>query len=304
MSHLSVLYHETIAALAPKAGGRYIDGTVGAGGHALGILEMSSPTGQLLGLDLDPQALALAREKLAPFGSRAILRQASYISMVDQMGALGWPAVDGIIIDLGVSSMQLDTAQRGFSFRAEAPLDMRFNPDGHVTAADLVNGLSERELADILYQYGEERKSRQIARAIIAQRPVRTTKELADIVLRVIRPKRGQAHPATRTFQALRIATNDELLAVEAVLPLAVESLASGGRLAIIAFHSLEDRLVKRFFRQESQDCICPPRQPVCNCDHKAALRAITRRPIRPEDFEIQTNPRARSAKLRVAEKL
>jgi len=200
--------------------------------------------------------------------------------------------------------MQLDTAQRGFSFRAEAPLDMRFNPDGHVTAADLVNGLSERELADILYQYGEERKSRQIARAIIAQRPVRTTKELADIVLRVIRPKRGQAHPATRTFQALRIATNDELLAVEAVLPLAVESLASGGRLAIIAFHSLEDRLVKRFFRQESQDCICPPRQPVCNCDHKAALRAITRRPIRPEDFEIQTNPRARSAKLRVAEKL
>jgi 16S rRNA (cytosine1402-N4)-methyltransferase len=304
MAHLPVLYHEIINILAPQAGGRYVDGTVGAGGHAHGILEASAPSGQLLGFDLDPQALALAQEKLSPFGARAILKQASYATLTEQLETMGWITINGIVIDLGVSSMQFDTVERGFSFRTEAPLDMRFSPDGYVTAADLVNGLSERELADIIYKYGEERKSRQIARAIVARRPINTTTQLANIIVRVVRFKKGQVHPATRTFQALRIAVNNELQAVEQVLPQAITALAPGGRLAVISFHSLEDRLVKQFFRQESQDCICPPRQPVCTCDHKASIREISRRPIRPEDTETATNPRARSAKLRVAEKL
>jgi len=304
MTHLPVLYHETIHALSPHDGGHYVDGTVGIGGHAGGILEASAPSGKLLGLDLDPQALTLAQKRLAPFGDRVTLKQASYTTLEGQLETLGWPAVDGIVLDLGVSSLQLDTVERGFSFRAAAPLDMRFNPGGYLTAADLVNGLPEKDLADIIYKYGEERKSRQIARAIIARRPVYTTTELADIVVKVVRPHKGQIHPATRTFQALRIATNDELQAVETILPQAIQVLAPGGRLAVISFHSLEDRIVKHFFRQESRDCLCPPRQPVCTCDHQATIREISRRPIRPEATETLSNPRARSSRLRVAEKL
>ncbi len=246
----------------------------------------------------------LARERLAPFGDRAILKRASYTTLERQLEALGWTAVDGIVLDLGVSSMQLNIAERGFSFRQDAPLDMRFDPDGLVTAADLVNYLPERELADILFRYGEERKSRQIARAIVRQRPIGTTRELAEIVARVVRPSKGRIHPATRVFQALRIATNDELGAIETALPQAIRSLAPGGRLAVISFHSLEDRIVKRAFRRESRDCICPPEQIQCTCDHQATIREISRRPIRPETAEIRSNPRSRSARLRVAEKL
>lgn len=302
--HQSVLYQDIIHALQPRSEGKYVDGTVGAGGHAYGILEASQPHGTLLGLDVDPQALDLARTRLAPFGPRAILIHASYLSLAEQLTALGWETVDGIVLDLGVSSMQLDTASRGFSFREDAPLDMRFDPTRpHApTAADLVNTLSETDLADVIYRYGEERLSRRVARAIVQARPLYTTGQLVKAITRVVRG--GDHHPATRTFQALRIAVNGELEAVEQVLPQALQVLAPGGRLAVIAFHSLEDRIVKEYFRRESRDCICPPRQPMCTCGHIARLREITRKPIQPTDEETHANPRARSARLRVAEKL
>lgn len=313
--HHPVLYNEIIHVLQPRRGGFYVDGTLGAGGHAWGILTASSPDGRLLGLDVDPQALELARSRLASFGERAIIRKASYATLYEQLQQMGWSQVQGILLDLGASSMQFDTPERGFSFREDAPLDMRFDPDNPVGAADLVNSLSERELADILYQYGEERRAYQVARVIVQARPIWTTGELARVVARAMSigdrvhrstsrsGKRGM-HPATRTFQALRIAVNHELESLEKVLPQAVDALAPGGQLAVISFHSLEDRLVKQFVRRESRDCLCPPRQPVCTCGHKAALREITRHPVRPEEVEIQQNPRARSARLRVAEKL
>ncbi len=200
--------------------------------------------------------------------------------------------------------MQLDTAERGFSFQSDAPLDMRFDPSNPVTADDLVNSLSEKDLADLLFRYGEEKRSRKVARAIIRSRPIHSTRQLAEVVSGATHSGRPGMHPATRTFQALRIAVNQELEAVEAVLPQAVDSLAPGGRLAVISFHSLEDRLIKQFFRRESQDCICPPRQPVCTCGHHAVIREITRRPVEAGPEEIIENPRSRSAKLRVAEKL
>jgi 16S rRNA (cytosine1402-N4)-methyltransferase len=292
----------------PRRGGLYVDGTLGAGGHAWGILDGSSPDGRLLGLDVDPQALSLAREKLAPFGERAILVQASYTTLAEQLDRLGWQEVDGILLDLGVSSMQLDTPERGFSFLTDAPLDMRFDPLNPRTAAQLVNELVERELAEVLFKYGEERNARQVARAIIRARPLSTTRQLAEVVARVT--SGGAIHPATRTFQALRIAVNQELEKLEAVLPLAVSALARpaegrpAGRLAVIAFHSLEDRLVKQYFRREGRDCLCPPRQPICTCGHQATLRELVRQPIRPQEEEIKDNPRARSARLRIVERL
>lgn len=302
--HQPVLYQEIIHALKPKPGGNYVDGTLGAGGHAWGILQASEPGGRLLGLDLDPVALAVAGEKLAAFGERAILRQASFATLQEQLNEVGWESVDGILLDLGLSSMQLDTPARGFSFQADAPLDMRFDPRNPTTAADLVNTLQEKDLADLLYEFGEERRSRQIARAIVRQRPIRTTKELADIVARANRSSKRGIHPATRTFQALRIAVNQELDALEQVLPQVVAALRPGGRIAVIAFHSLEDRIVKQYFRLESRDCICPPEQLICTCEHTASLKEIVRRPIRPNDAEIERNPRARSARLRVAERI
>jgi len=305
--HRAVLYHEIIHALRPRSGGLYVDATLGAGGHAWGILQASQPQGRLLGLDVDPQALELARQRLSEFGERAILVRASFATLSTQLASLGWQAVDGIVLDLGMSSMQIDTPERGFSFQVDAPLDMRFDPDQPVSAADLVNHLSENELAEILYRYGEERQARQIARAIVAARPVHTTRQLAELVVGVVSSggrQRQRIHPATRTFQALRIAVNRELEALEAVLPQAVSALRPGGRLAVISFHSLEDRLVKQYFRRESRDCLCPPRQPICTCGHKAVLREVTRHPIRPRADEIAENPRARSARLRVAEKL
>jgi 16S rRNA (cytosine1402-N4)-methyltransferase len=308
--HLPVLYHEIIHALRPREGGFYVDCTLGAGGHATGILQASSPDGRLLGLDVDPTAITLASRRLAAFGSRVVIRRASYRTLHDQLNTLNWPPVEGILLDLGASSMQFDTPERGFSFQQEAPLDMRFDPQQPVSAADLVNELPEAELAEIIYRYGEERKSRQVARAIVMARPFNTTRQLAEVVARAVsagrksRPGEGRIHPATRTFQALRIAVNAELDALEAVLPQAVAALAPGGRLAVIAFHSLEDRIVKNYFRRESRDCLCPPRQPVCTCGHQAVIREVARQPIRPETAEIEHNPRARSARLRVAEKL
>lgn len=302
--HQSVLYHEIIHALRPQSGGYYVDGTLGAGGHAWGILEASTPDGKLLGLDLDPQALTLSEKRLAPFSDRVTLIRASYLSLRRQLESLGWEAVHGILLDLGVSSMQLDTPERGFSFRSDAPLDMRFDPQGETTAADLVNNLPEAELADLIYQFGEERRSRQVAHAIVAARPIFTTGHLAEVVSKATRSGKHGIHPATRTFQALRIATNQELDAIERVLPEAIDALIPGGRVAVISFHSLEDRIVKQFFRRESRDCLCPPKQPICTCGHQAILKEITRKPIRPSKAEALENPRARSSRLRVAEKL
>lgn len=301
--HQPVLYHEIILALQPKNKGLYVDGTLGAGGHARGILEACAPDGRLLGLDVDPQALALARKTLAPYGERARLMPASYDSLTETLRKIGWETLDGILLDLGLSSMQLDTPERGFSFQHDAPLDMRFDPASPTTAADLVNSLPEDELADLIYDYGEERASRRIAKAIVRARPLQTTRQLAAVIESVL-PRRGRIHPATQTFQALRIAVNQELDRVENFLPQAVAALKSGGRLAIISFHSLEDRIVKEYFRRESRDCICPPRQPICTCRHRATLKEISRKPITPGEAEIEANPRARSAKLRVVEKL
>lgn len=302
--HRPVLYHEIIHLLQPRREGYYVDGTLGAGGHAWGILDASSPGGRLLGLDVDPQALELAHSRLASFGERAVLRRASYTTLGEQLRGLGWNEVQGVLLDLGASSMQFDTPERGFSFREDAPLDMRFDPGNPLRADDLVNKLSERELADILYQYGEERRAYQVARGIVQRRPIHTTGELARVVGRATGSGKRGMHPATRTFQALRIAVNHELEALEQVLPQVVQALAPGGRLAVISFHSLEDRIVKQFIRKESRDCLCPPRQPVCTCGHKATLLEITRHPIQPQEGEVQENPRSRSARLRVAEKL
>jgi 16S rRNA (cytosine1402-N4)-methyltransferase len=301
--HQPVLYNEIISALHPFSPGLYVDGTVGAGGHAWGILDACKPEGQLLGLDLDPQALEIAHQRLSVFNPRVTLVQASYTTLLEQMRRLGWQQVNGIVLDLGVSSIQLDRPERGFSFLNEGPLDMRFGPSLPESAEDLVNTLAEADLADLIWRYGEEPQSRRIARAILAARPLHTTLELADVVSGATGGRRGRLHPATRTFQALRIAVNQELQSVEAVLPLAVEALAPGGRLAVITFHSLEDRIVKQFIRRESKDCICPPEQPDCNCQHEASLIDITRHPIVATEIEILENSRARSAHLRIAEK-
>jgi len=302
--HVSVLYHQIISALRPASPGFYVDATIGAGGHAWGILEKSSPFGQLLGLDSDPQALALAHQRLSIFSPRAVLVQASYTTLLDQIRLLSWETVDGIVIDLGVSSMQLDTPERGFSFQTEGPLDMRFDPDQPLSAQDIVNDWSERDLADLIWRYGEEQQSRRIAREIVRGRPIYTTRALAEVIARGYGGRKSNIHPATRTFQALRIAVNQELQALETFLPRAVSALVPGGRLAVISFHSLEDRITKQFFRQESRDCLCPPELPVCACGHKASVIEVNRKPIEPGGEEVVSNPRARSARLRVVEKI
>ena len=303
-SHQPVLYQEIIHALQPVSTGFYVDCTVGAGGHAAGILQASSPEGRLLGLDLDPQAIELAKQKLTPYHSRVILIHASYVTLSEQLKALEWLTVDGILLDLGLSSMQLDSSDRGFSFNQDGPLDMRFDPGANLRASDLVNQLPVDDLANLIFQYGEERQSRKVARAIVAARPIRTTRHLAEIVSEVTTSGTRGKHPATRTFQALRIAVNRELERLETLLPQAVEALSPAGRLVVIAYHSLEDRIVKLFFREESSDCICPPRQPICTCGHRATLKVITRKPIRPSNDEVIQNRRSRSARLRVAERI
>jgi 16S rRNA (cytosine1402-N4)-methyltransferase len=302
--HIPVLYHEIINALAPYSGGLYIDGTLGAGGHAWGILNASSPHGKLLGIDLDSQALVVANQRLSLFANRVILRQGSYTEIKTYAKELGWDFIDGIILDLGVSSIQLDTVERGFSFQADAPLDMRFGNQISINAADIVNTYPEKELADIIWRYGEEKFSRKIAKWICENRPINTTTELANLVKKAYGKQVSLIHPATRTFQAIRIAVNQELRAIESVIPLAIDILKPGGRLAIISFHSLEDRLVKTIFRQESKNCICPPTQPICTCNHQAKIKEINRKPIEATQEEKSENPRSRSAKLRIAEKL
>ena len=285
MSHVAVLLQPVIELLAPRAGGRYIDGTLGAGGHSFAILEASAPDGRLLGLDADPNALAIAKEQLARFGDRAIFVHANFEQLRAMATAENFLPVDGIVLDLGLSSMQLADPARGFSFASDGALDMRFDARDATTAADLVNDLDEAELADLIFEYGEERASRKIARAIVRARPIATATQLARVI-EIALGRRGRIHPATRTFQALRIAVNRELEVIENVLPQIVETLAIGGRVAIIAFHSLEDRIVKNYFRSNQQ------------------LRVLTKHPIQATRAEELANPRSRSAKLRVAERI
>lgn len=302
---MPVLLQEVLDGLQPRAGGRYVDGTLGGGGHAAAVLEASAPDGQLLGLDADPAALAAATARLEPFGARAVLRHGNFRDLARLAHNAGFDAVDGILLDLGVSSHQIDMPERGFSFQADAPLDMRLDTTAETTAADLVNDTDERMLADLIYRYGEERGSRRIARFIGEARqraPIRTTSELAAIVSRALGGQRGKIHPATRTFQALRIAVNRELESLEAVLPQAVELLRIGGRLAIISFHSLEDRIVKQFFRAEAGRPVTE--QPLSLEMPAARLRIVTNKPIVAGAAEQQANPRSRSAKLRVAERV
>jgi 16S rRNA (cytosine1402-N4)-methyltransferase len=296
---------EAVRYLSVQPGGRYVDCTVGGAGHSLAILESAAPGGLLLGIDADERAIERARERLRPFGDSALLVRANFRDLAAVCHKANFVPVHGVLFDLGLSSYQLADEERGFSFQVEAPLDMRFGEEQTLTAADIVNGYSETDLADIIWRYGEEPGSRRVARAIVARRPLTTTTELAQVVAGALGGRgRRRIHPATRTFQALRIAVNDELGALETALGQAVEVLGQGGRLVVIAYHSLEDRIVKQFIRRESRDCICPPEQPACTCDHRASLREVTRGAVRPTAEEIAENRRSRSGRLRAAEKL
>lgn len=308
-SHISVLPREVITYLAPKPGGIYVDGTLGGGGHAELILEQSGPDGRLLGFDRDPAALAAAGERLQRFGDRVTLIHENFSVMAGQLAQHGVSGVDGILLDLGVSSHQLDTLARGFSFQVDAPLDMRMNPEEEESAANLVNDAPEEELANIIFRFGEERWARRIAKMIVAARleaPIVTTGQLAAIVSGAI-PRKAQEeriHPATRTFQALRIAVNRELASLEEVLATVVDLLSPGGRAVVISFHSLEDRIVKESFRSFTGRCTCPREFPRCVCGARARLKVLTGKPVMASADEVAANPRARSAKLRAAERL
>ena len=314
--HISVLCDKVIDFLSPKSDGVYIDGTVGLGGHSVALLEASAPNGRVIGMDLDVEALSIAKSRLHVFGERSSLINGNFAEMdvlLETRHSIH--AVDGILLDLGVSSLQLDTPQRGFSFNHTGPLDMRMNArqmlnsewETDLTAMQVVNNSPMDTLVDILKRYGEERFARRIAHRIIQTRretPITTTTQLAEIVKQAVPKGVSKIHPATRVFQALRIHINAELenlaLGLEAAIPL----LKSGGCLCVITFHSLEDRIVKHCFQKCARACICPPKTPICICEHTASLEILTKRPILPDAFEVQHNPRARSAKLRVARKL
>jgi 16S rRNA (cytosine1402-N4)-methyltransferase len=302
-----VLLEPVLDALRIRAGGRYVDGTVGAGGHAERILERSAPDGLLLGLDVDPQALAVAHDRLARYGERVTLVRANFAGLDEVARDRGFAESDGVLLDVGLSSLQLADDRRGFSFRSTGPLDMRADPDLPVGAGDLVNGADQRRLREMFAEYGEEPEAARIAAAIVrrrARQPFATAEELGRFVAGVKQRRGGAIDPATRVFQALRIAVNDELDNLSRGLSAAVAVLRPAGRLAVISFHSLEDRLTKRFFARESRDCICPPHLPTCVCGHRAVLRVVSSRPLRADAAEIARNPRARSARLRIAEKL
>jgi 16S rRNA (cytosine1402-N4)-methyltransferase len=305
IDHSPVMLREVLAALNVRPGGRYVDGTVDGGGHSFSILEQAQPGGTLLGVDKDPAMLERAQERLAPFGDAVRLARGDFGDIEDICHRHSFVPVHGILLDLGLSTNQLDEAERGFSFSREGPLDMRFDPEQPLTAATIVNEYGEEEIANIIWRYGEEPASRRIARRIVERRPLRTTTELAKVIEEAVGGRaRRQSHPATRTFQALRIAANQELLSLDRALPQAYGLLGDLGRLAVLSYHSLEDRAVKEFFRRESRDCVCPPKQPVCTCGHTATLRVVTRGALRPSPEEVAANPRSRSARLRVAERL
>ena len=307
-AHEPVLLEECVRLLEVRPGARFVDGTVGLGGHAEAILRHSAPDGRLIGLDVDPEALASARERLAGFGERATLVRASFRRLGAVLDELAVPAVDGLLLDLGVSSLQLDRSARGFRFAdataEETPLDMRMDPDLPDSAADLLATAGEEELVDWLRRYGELPGAARLARAIVAarrERPLRTASDLLRLVREAGVGRGRKHHPATRVFQALRMAVNDELGALEEGLESGVDRLAPGGRLVVIAYHSLEDRLVKTRVRELEKGCVCPPSLPVCRCGREPVLRRVTRKAVRPAPEEVARNPRARSARLRAA---
>ena len=304
LHHTPVMVPEIMQALKTQPGGRYIDGTLGEGGHSKSILNAVEPGGQVLGLDADAEAITVATERLREHDDAFLAINTNFRDIRATALRYEFVPVHGVLFDLGVSSLQLDRESRGFSFRRSDPLDMRFSFDQQLTAADIVNEYAESELADLIFHLGEDRAARRIARLIVQKRPINTSLELAELIEKVS-PRRGKRmHPATRTFQAIRIAVNDELSALETALEQAVSLLGQGGRLAVISYHSLEDRIVKNFIRKQASDCICPPGTPVCRCNHLATLKMISRRPLTPTDSEIETNQRSRSAKLRVAERI
>lgn len=307
MGHKPALADEVVELLVPvlRSGGVVVDATLGRAGHAARILD-AAPEATLLGIDRDPQALEESRTILASYGERAQIARDDFQNLSAVLERLGIEKVRGVLLDLGVSSPQLDEADRGFSFRNDGPLDMRMDPNQELTAASIVNDYPERELARIIQRYGEERFARRIARAIVRERPLDSTVRLAEVVVEAIpaATRRTGGHPARRTFQALRIEVNDELEALKTTLPSALESLGVGGRLVVISYHSLEDREVKRFFTEEGRGCTCPPQLAVCVCGAKAKIRILTRKPVRPTPTETEANPRAASARLRAAEKL
>ena len=306
--HISVLLTEAVDALNIRPDGIYLDGTLGGAGHSLEIVKRLT-TGRLIGVDRDPEALEAAKARLAPYLDRVTLVHSNFAELDAILDRLEIPAVDGMLFDLGVSSPQLDESERGFSYMADAPLDMRMDPGDRVTAREIVNTWPQDELRRILYAYGEERYAPQIAAAIVrrrTERPIETTLELVDVIRSGMPPKalREKQHPAKRSFQAIRIAVNDELSAVDRMMQTAVGRLNPNGRLAVITFHSLEDRIVKNAMAQAAKGCTCPPEFPVCVCGKKPQVRLITRKAILAGETELEQNPRARSAKLRVAEKL
>jgi len=307
--HTPVMLEKVLQSLRCKPGGIYVDGTLGGGGHARAILENTAPDGLLIGIDRDDDALLESEKRLQSFGQRKILIKGNFADIGEILTNLNIRKVDGILLDLGVSSHQLDTADRGFSFSLDAPLDMRMDQSSRYRAYDLVNLSPEKELRKVIRDYGEEPMAGRIARAILAKRasvPIRTTIELADVVCRAVRRQgvRKKVHPATRTFQAIRIAVNQELSNLSTAMDAGIDQLGRGGRFSIISFHSLEDRIVKETFRSLEGRCQCPPGLPVCQCQREAKLRVLTRKPLRPEADESETNPRARSARLRTAEKI
>ncbi len=306
--HVPVLLEEAVSMLALQPDGVYVDCTVGGGGHLACLVQKLGEKATIIGIDKDAKALEEARKKLADVSSKLILIHGDFRRLQVILKMHGISEIHGIVLDLGVSSFQLDDASRGFSYQEEGPLDMRMNTDQQLSAWHLVNEWSEERLALIIRELGEERYARRIAREIVRerqQRPINTTFELVEVIKRAVPAQaKKDKHPARRTFQALRIAVNEELEALEEVLPQAVEVLASEGRIAVITFHSLEDRIVKTFFKRESLGCLCPPDQPVCTCNHRARLKIVTKRPITPTEAELARNPRSRSAKLRIAEKI
>lgn len=307
--HIPVMVREVIASLRCRAGALYLDCTVGGGGHAEAILQNTAPDGLLVGIDTDGEAIEAAEKRLAPFRGRAILVKGNFADMDAILTRMNIERADGILIDLGVSSHQLDTADRGFSFTHDAPLDMRMDRSRGRNAYDLIQSLPEAELERILREYGEERMARRIARSIVTKRdttPVRTTAALAALVIQALprEAARQKIHPATRTFQAFRIAVNDELTGLHRAIADGMERLRPGGRLSVISFHSLEDRIVKNAFRRGEKGCLCPPDLPVCVCGRKPTLKVVNRKPIVPGKEEISDNPRSRSAKLRTAERI
>ena len=303
--HAPVLLDACIEALAVRPDGIYVDGTLGRAGHASEIAKRLT-TGRLIGIDRDPEALSASAERLAPWRERVTLLRGSFADLDALLQSVGITEADGMLFDLGVSSPQLDDPSRGFSYLRAAPLDMRMDPDSPPSASVIVNEWTEDELRRILYEYGEERYAPAIARAIVRARPVETTTELADIIRSAMPAKalREKQHPAKRSFQAIRIAVNGELDALPPMLNAAVGRLRPGGRLAVITFHSLEDRIVKRTFKSFAQGCVCPPEFPVCVCGRRPKVKVVTRKPVTPDADELQANPRSRSAKLRVVEKL